>query len=61
MRPVRCGGQNEANSLGGAVAQSLLLNAWRGLRKKSDFKAAQENAPVLLSMGLDGQREMVTG
>ncbi len=48
-------------TLGGAVAQSLLLNDWRGLRTKSDFKAAQDGAPVLLSMGLDAQRRMVTG
>lgn len=48
-------------TLGGAVAQSLLLNDWRGVRTKSDFKAAQKSAPVLLSIGLDAQREMVTG
>ncbi|WP_306116801.1 MULTISPECIES: ACP S-malonyltransferase [unclassified Roseovarius] len=47
-------------TLGGAVAQSLLLNDWRGLGTKSDFKAAQDAAPVLLSMGLDAQRALVT-
>lgn len=49
------------STLGGAVAQSLLLSDWRGLGTKSDFKVAQDTAPVLLSMGLDGQREMVAG
>ena len=48
-------------TLGGAVAQSLLLAEWRGLRTKADFKAAQDTAPVLLSMGLAGQRDLVTG
>ncbi len=49
------------STLGGAVAQSLLLSEWRELRAKSDFKAAQHSVPVLLSMGMDGQRKMVTG
>lgn len=48
-------------TLGGAVAQSLLLTAWRGMTGKSDFKTAQGASPVLLSMGIPDQRAMVTG
>lgn len=48
-------------TLGGAVAQSLLLNEWRRLQGRSDFKAVQASTPVLLSMGLQDQRRFVTG
>lgn len=47
--------------LGGAVAQSLILTDWRGMRSKADFVAAQEETPVLISMGLDQQRPMAIG
>jgi [acyl-carrier-protein] S-malonyltransferase len=48
-------------TLGGAVAQSLLAANWRGLATKSDFQQAQANTAVLLSMGIEDQRALVTG
>ena len=48
-------------TLGGAVAQSLLAAEWRGMTTKADFKRAQDNAPILLSMGMEDQRARVTG
>lgn len=47
-------------TLGGAVAQSLILADWRGMRSKSDFQRHQESAPLLISMGMEAQRAMVT-
>lgn len=47
-------------TLGGATAQSLLHANWKGLSTKSDFKATQDTEPVLLSMGLEDQRELVS-
>ena len=46
-------------TLGGAVAQSLILADWRGLKSKSSFQEIQQTAPLLLSMGLDEQRGAV--
>ena len=49
-------------TLGGAIAQALIAIQWRGLRSKSDFQAIQESdSPILLSMGRDQQRKLVTG
>jgi len=47
-------------TLGGAVAQSLILADWRGMRSKSDFQRLQESAPLLVSMGMEAQRHLVT-
>lgn len=47
-------------TLGGAVAQSLILADWRGLRSKADFQNLQQTAPLLVSMGMDDQRASVT-
>jgi [acyl-carrier-protein] S-malonyltransferase len=47
------------STLGGAVAQSLILDGWRGMRSKADFMARQESAPLLISMGIDEQRMTV--
>ncbi|WP_244530489.1 ACP S-malonyltransferase [Salaquimonas pukyongi] len=47
-------------TLGGAVAQSLILAQWRGMGGKEDFKARQEKAPLLVSMGMEDQRGAVT-
>jgi malonyl CoA-acyl carrier protein transacylase len=44
------------NTLGGAVAQSLIIEGWRGLKSKADFVALQESAPLLISTGIDEQR-----
>jgi len=46
-------------TLGGAVAQSLILANWRNLRTKADFQSLQETAPILASMGMDDQRATV--
>ncbi|MEL7319269.1 MAG: ACP S-malonyltransferase [Pseudomonadota bacterium] len=49
------------NTLGGAVAQSLICADWQGLGSKSAFIDRQESAePILASMGLDDQRARVT-
>jgi len=47
-------------TLGGAVAQSLILSQWRGMRSKTDFQNTQKAAPLLISMGMDDQRARVT-
>lgn len=47
-------------TLGGAVAQSLILADWRGMGSKADFQTRQQTAPMLVSMGMDDQRARVT-
>ncbi len=47
-------------TLGGAVAQSLILSNWQGLNSKSDFQTRQAAAPLLISMGNLAQRAIVT-
>ncbi len=46
-------------TLGGAVAQSLILADWRGMKSKNDFHDAQRTASVLIAMGTDDQRGKV--
>lgn len=46
-------------TLGGAVAQSLVVAGWRGLADKAGFQRAQAEAPGLVSMGLPEQRALV--
>lgn len=46
-------------TLGGAVAQSLILAEWRGLKNKAAFKTQQEENPLLLSMAIPEQRALV--
>lgn len=48
-------------TLGGAVAQSLVLADWRGMGDKAAFKALQARDPLLISMGLAEQRPLATG
>lgn len=48
-------------TLGGGVAQSLILDGWQGLSGKRDFQARQAGEPLLVSMGMDEQRAVVTG
>ena len=48
-------------TLGGAVAQSLVLADWRGMGDKGGFKARQESEPLLVSMGMAEQRSLATG
>ena len=47
-------------TLGGAVAQSLILADWRGLKDKASFQARQADNPMLISMGMADQRQIVT-
>ena len=46
-------------TLGGAVAQSLILTKWEGVASRDDFRARQEANPLLVSMGLPDQRALV--
>jgi acyl transferase domain-containing protein len=46
-------------TLGGAVAQSLILANWRGLDGKAGFQARQQEAPILAAMGMEEQRRWV--
>ncbi|MXO58451.1 ACP S-malonyltransferase [Altererythrobacter salegens] len=47
-------------TLGGAVAQSLILAQWRGMGSKADFRERQAETPLLASMGMPEQRPLVT-
>ncbi len=47
-------------TLGGAVAQSLVLADWRGMVDKAAFKARQDAEPLLVSMGMAEQRGLAT-
>jgi [acyl-carrier-protein] S-malonyltransferase len=47
-------------TLGGAVAQSLILAGWRGMGGKADFRERQAETPLLTSMGMAEQRSLVT-
>jgi len=48
-------------TLGGATAQALIIAGWQGMASKSDFQSAQQEAPSLISMGMEDQRRLVTG
>jgi [acyl-carrier-protein] S-malonyltransferase len=48
-------------TLGGAVAQSLIGVSWLGMESKADFQARQASDPFLLAMGREDQRRLVTG
>ena len=48
------------NTLGGAVAQSLIVCGWHEMRSKADFEAVQEEKFFLVSMGRGKQRLTVT-
>jgi [acyl-carrier-protein] S-malonyltransferase len=43
-------------TLGGAVAQSLILADWRAMSDKTSFQARQQEQPILVSMGMPEQR-----
>lgn len=47
-------------TLGGAVAQSLILAQWRGMGSKTDFQTLQADSPLLVAMGLPDQRALAT-
>jgi acyl transferase domain-containing protein len=46
-------------TLGGAVAQSLILSGWRDMAGKSDFQRLQADSPMLISMAIPDQRSLV--
>lgn len=46
-------------TLGGAVAQSLILSDWQGMGSKADFQRRQAVEPLLVSMGMAEQRALV--
>jgi [acyl-carrier-protein] S-malonyltransferase len=48
------------DTLGGAIAQSLIGIGWQGIRSKADFAARQAAHPILLSMARAEQRALVT-
>jgi hypothetical protein len=45
------------STLGGSVAQCLIVQEWLGLNNKSDFIQLQKSTPYLLAMGLSEQRK----
>jgi len=47
------------DTLGGAIAQSLIAIDWQGLADKADFAARQRDDPILLAMGRPDQRARV--
>jgi acyl transferase domain-containing protein len=47
-------------TLGGAVAQSLVLAQWKGMEDKAGFEAVQARDTLLVSMGREDQRGQVT-
>lgn len=47
------------DTLGGAIAQSLIGIGWQGIAGKADFMARQATDPILLSMGRAEQRALV--
>jgi malonyl CoA-acyl carrier protein transacylase len=49
------------DTLGGAIAQGLIAIEWQGLASKQDFQERQAAWPILLSMGREDQRALVTG
>lgn len=47
------------DTLGGAIAQSLIGIGWQGIASKADFAARQAADPILLAMGRADQRALV--
>ncbi|WP_170442330.1 ACP S-malonyltransferase [Ruegeria arenilitoris] len=48
-------------TLGGAVAQSLVLANWRGMSDKQSFQALQAQDPFLIALGREDQRPLAIG
>ncbi|MGV6850278.1 MAG: ACP S-malonyltransferase [Marinibacterium sp.] len=48
-------------TLGGAVAQSLVLANWRGMSDKDSFQALQAQDPFLIALGRADQRPLAIG
>lgn len=47
------------SSLGGAIAQIIIRERWWGIDSKQSFLQRQKENPVLLSMGIEDQRNIV--
>lgn len=47
------------DTLGSAIAQSLIGIGWQGMTGKADFMARQQDDPILLAMGRPDQRARV--
>jgi acyl transferase domain-containing protein len=47
-------------TLGGAIAQSLIVDSWLDIDNKAGFIERQKSAPVLYAMGIEQQRNTVT-
>ncbi len=47
-------------TLGGSVIQSLIGANWKGMTDRAAFKTLQARDPVVISMGRDDQRALVT-
>jgi acyl transferase domain-containing protein len=54
--PDRIAVLGPGTTLGAPVAQALIACGWRGLSGKADFQTRQAGDPLLISMGMDGQR-----
>jgi acyl transferase domain-containing protein len=48
------------STMGGAVAQSLILANWKGIASKADFQTRQAASPFMISMGQPEHRKLVT-
>jgi [acyl-carrier-protein] S-malonyltransferase len=46
-------------TLGGGVAQSLIMAGWQDMHSSDDFKSRQKSAPLLVSMGMAEQRTLI--
>lgn len=46
-------------TLGGATAQALIQQRWRGMTSKEDFTTLQKTTPFLLSFGMPEQRRLL--
>jgi len=46
-------------TLGGAIAQTLIMHKWQDFQDKADFISRQKVEPYLLAMGMEKQREWV--
>ena len=47
-------------TLGGAVAQTLIAHNWYDLTDKASFVERQKSNPVILAMGMEAQRKIVS-
>jgi len=47
-------------TMGAPTAQSLIAMNWRGLTGKTDFQKRNKDAPLIISMGREDQRALVT-